>query len=147
VSIGGAPQARTRRTAGYLRVDTVHQGDLDGVKAFTTSTRWMRSHNGKLWERSSTSPKRWLGTLLLSMLEQFPFRITGLSIPITAANLSTTMWKDFAEQVAIEQTKVAAAGTPRQRPGWESKKRGGDPQAYGLLTISPQSMRQHQRFL
>ena len=27
-----APQAPARRAPGFLRVDTVHQGDLDGVK-------------------------------------------------------------------------------------------------------------------
>jgi len=42
VAIGERRAPRPEGRPGYLRVDTVHQGDLEGIKACTTSMRWMR---------------------------------------------------------------------------------------------------------
>src|SRR5580658_1144983 len=62
---------------GYLRVDTVHQGDLDGAKgvyhinAMDEVTQW------QVVGAVEHISEAWLEPLLLSMLEQFPFRILG----------------------------------------------------------------------
>ena len=42
VAIGERRKPDAQGRPGFLRVDTVHQGDRDGVKGFTTSMRWMR---------------------------------------------------------------------------------------------------------
>ncbi len=62
---------------GYLRVDTVHQGDLDGVKGVyhidlvDEVTQWqVVGAAGRISENH-------LKPLLESLLEQFPFRILG----------------------------------------------------------------------
>ena len=49
VSIGERRRPEPNGLPGYFRVDSVHQGDLDGVKGCTTSTPWMRSRNGRWW--------------------------------------------------------------------------------------------------
>lgn len=40
IGVRRAPRPLGR--AGFARIDTVHQGDLDGIKGSTTSATWMR---------------------------------------------------------------------------------------------------------
>jgi len=40
---------------GYLRVDTVHQGDTESTREYITSMPSMRSRNGRLRRRLSAS--------------------------------------------------------------------------------------------
>jgi hypothetical protein len=47
VAIGERRRPDPQGRPGYLRVDTVHQGDQDGVRACITSMRSTRSHNGR----------------------------------------------------------------------------------------------------
>jgi hypothetical protein len=42
VAIGERRKPDPQNRPGYLRVDTVHQGDLEESRACITSTRWMR---------------------------------------------------------------------------------------------------------
>lgn len=58
VAIGERRRPDPGGRPGYLRVDTVHQGDPNMPGASTTSTPWMRSRNGKLWRRCRASRKR-----------------------------------------------------------------------------------------
>ncbi len=73
VAIGQRRQPHPQGRPGYLRVDTVHQGDLDGVKglyhinAVDEVTQWQVV--GATAQISEAS--------LLPVLEQFPFRIRG----------------------------------------------------------------------
>jgi len=77
VSIGERRKPEPGGRPGYLRVDTVHQGDLDGVKgvyhinAVDEVTQW------QIVGAVQHISEAWLEPLLLSMLEQFPFRILG----------------------------------------------------------------------
>ena len=72
---GRSPKGRP----GYLRVDTVHQGDLDGVKgvyhinAVDEVTQW------QVVGATAQISEAWLKPVLEAMLAQFPFRIRGLS--------------------------------------------------------------------
>ena len=62
---------------GYLRIDTVHQGDQEGVKglyhinAVDQVTQW------QVVGATPHISEAWLLPLLETMLEQFPFRIRG----------------------------------------------------------------------
>ena len=77
VSIGErrAPQPEGR--PGYIRVDTVHQGDLDGVKglyhinAVDEVTQW------QVVGATAYISEAWLIPVLEAMLTQFRFRIRG----------------------------------------------------------------------
>jgi predicted DNA-binding transcriptional regulator AlpA len=58
VSIGERRRPDPKGRPGYLRVDTVHQGDdPDGSKVSITSTRWMRSPNGRFWAQLRRSAR------------------------------------------------------------------------------------------
>ena len=69
---------RTRKAAGYLRIDTVHQGNLDAVKgvyhinAVDEVTQW------QVVGATAQISEAWLIPVLQAMLAQFPFRIRGL---------------------------------------------------------------------
>jgi transposase InsO family protein len=70
-----APQPEGR--PGYLRVDTVHQGDREGVKgvyhinAVDEVTQW------QIVGATAQISEAWLLPVLETMLEQFPFQIRG----------------------------------------------------------------------
>ena len=77
VAIGERRRPEPKGKPGYLRVDTVHQGDLDGVKgvyhinAVDQVTQWqVVGAAGQIGEK-------WLLPVLEAMLAQFPFRILG----------------------------------------------------------------------
>jgi len=45
--IGERIQPEAKGRLGYIRIDTVHQGDMAGCKGYTISMLWMRLHSGK----------------------------------------------------------------------------------------------------
>jgi transposase InsO family protein len=77
VSIGERRRPDPQNRPGYLRVDTVHQGDLDGVKgvyhinAVDAVTQW------QVVGCVSRISEQFLLPVLEVMLHQFPFRILG----------------------------------------------------------------------
>jgi len=77
VAIGERRKPDPQGRPGYLRVDTVHQGDQEGAKgvyhidAVDEVTQWqVVGCTGQIGEA-------WLLPVLEAMLEQFPFRIRG----------------------------------------------------------------------
>lgn len=77
VSIGERRRPSPEGRPGYLRIDTVHQGDLDGVKgvyhinAVDEVTQW------QVVGAVSQISEAWLMPVLEEILRQFPFRILG----------------------------------------------------------------------
>ena len=77
VAIGERRRPDPQGRPGYLRVDTVHQGDLDGVKgvyhinAVDEVTQW------EVVGAAARISEAWLMPVLEAMLLQFPFRIRG----------------------------------------------------------------------
>ena len=77
VSIGERRRPTPQGRPGYLRVDTVHQGDRDGVKgvyhinAVDEVTQW------QVVGAAPSISEAWLQPVLEAILEQFPFRIRG----------------------------------------------------------------------
>jgi len=77
VSIGERRRPDPQNRPGYLRVDTVHQGDRDGVKgvyhinAVDAVTQW------QVVGCVSRISEQFLLPVLEAMLHQFPFRILG----------------------------------------------------------------------
>ena len=77
VAIGERRRPEPNGKPGYLRVDTVHQGDLDGIKgvyhinAVDEITQW------QIVGATAQISEQWLIPVLEAMLEQFPFRIRG----------------------------------------------------------------------
>ena len=104
VSIGERRRPEPEGRAGYLRVDTVHQGDRDGVKgvyhinAVDETTQW------QVVGATPHISEAWLIPLLESMLEQFPFRILGFHSDNGSEFINHTV-AALLNKLLIEQTK------------------------------------------
>jgi transposase InsO family protein len=97
-----APQPEGR--PGYLRVDTVHQGDREGMKgvyhinAVDEVTQW------QVVGATAQISETWLLPVLEAMLEQFPFRIRGFHSDNGSEFINHTVAK-LLNKLLIEQTK------------------------------------------
>jgi hypothetical protein len=104
VSIGERRRPEPNGRPGFLRVDTVHQGDLEGVKgvyhinAVDEVTQWQVV--GAVPQISES----WLEPLLEKMVEQFPFCIHGFHSDNGSEFINHTVAK-LLEKLLIEQTK------------------------------------------
>jgi transposase InsO family protein len=94
------PQGRP----GYLRIDTVHQGDQDGVKglyhinAVDQVTQW------QVVGATPHISEAWLLPVLEDMLEQFPFRIRGFHSDNGSEYINYQV-SGLLNKLLIEQTK------------------------------------------
>src|SRR5579862_2120731 len=89
---------------GYLRIDTVHQGDQDGVKglyhinAVDQVTQW------QVVGATPYISEAWLLPLLEAMLEHFPFRIRGFHSD-NGSEFINYQVSGLLNKLLIEQTK------------------------------------------
>ena len=104
VSIGERRRPDPRGRPGYLRVDTVHQGDQDGVKgvyhinAVDEVTQW------QVVGAAAQISEAHLLPVLEAMLKQFPFRIRGFHSDNGSEFINHTVAK-LLNKLLIEQTK------------------------------------------
>ena len=104
VNIGERRKPAPQGLPGYLRVDTVHQGDRDGVKGLYHINA---VDEVTQWEIVGAVPfisEQWLIPLLESMLLQFPFRIRGFHSDNGSEFINHTVEK-LLNKLLIEQTK------------------------------------------
>lgn len=93
-----------RGRPGFLRVDTVHQGDLEGVKgvyhinAVDEVTQW------QVVGATAQLSEAWLEPVLEALLEQFPFRILGFHSDNGSEFINRTVAK-LLNKLLAEQTK------------------------------------------
>jgi len=104
VSIGERRAPRPEGRPGYLRVDTVHQGDWDGIKgvyhinAVDEVTQWQVLGAAAQISEAALLP------VLEAMLRQFPFRIRGFHSDNGSEFINYTV-AELLEKLRIEQTK------------------------------------------
>lgn len=104
VSIGERRAPNPQGRPGYLRVDTVHQGDWDGVKgvyhinAVDEVTQW------EIVGATPQISEAWLIPVLEAMLGQFPFRIRGFHSDNGSEFINHTLAK-LLNKLLVEQTK------------------------------------------
>jgi transposase InsO family protein len=104
VSIGERRRPEPNGRAGYLRVDTVHQGDLDGSKgvyhinAVDEVTQW------QVVGATAQISEAYLLPVLIAMLEQFPFRIRGFHSDNGSEYINHRV-AALLNKLLIEQTK------------------------------------------
>lgn len=104
VSIGERRCPDPQGRPGYLRVDTVHQGDLEGVKgvyyinAVDEVTQW------QVVGATAQISEAYLIPVLEAMLEQFPFRIRGFHSDNGSEFINHTVAK-LLNKLLVEQTK------------------------------------------
>jgi transposase InsO family protein len=119
------PQGRP----GFLRVDTVHQGDLDGAKglyhlnAVDEVTQW------QVVGATPHISEAWLLPVLEAMLEQFPFRIRGFHSDNGSEFVNHTV-SALLNKLLIEQTKSRPRhsndnGLAESKNGWVIRKHMG----------------------
>jgi transposase InsO family protein len=104
VSIGERRKPDPQGRPGYLRVDTVHQGDQDGSKgvyhlnAVDEVTQW------QVVGATEQISEAWLLPVLQAMLEQFPFHIRGFHSDNGSEFINHTVAK-LLNKLLAEQTK------------------------------------------
>jgi len=109
VSLGERRRPDPQGRPGFLRVDTVHQGDQDGSKGVYHINA---VDEVTQWEIVAATPRiseAYLLPVLEAMLEQFPFRIVGFHSDNGSEYINGTVAK-LLEKLRIEQTK----SRPRQ---------------------------------
>lgn len=129
VALGERRQPDPQGRPGYLRVDTVHQGDQDGVKGL--------SHLNAVdevtqWQVVGATPhisEAWLMPVLEAMLEQFPFRIRGFHSDNGSEFINQTV-STLLNKLLIEQTKSRPRhsndnGLAETKNGWVIRKHIG----------------------
>jgi len=129
VSIGERRRPDPQGRPGYLRVDTVHQGDLDGVKglyhinAVDEVTQW------QIVGATPQVSEAWLLPVLEAMLAQFPFRIRGFHSDNGSEFLNHPV-ETLLNKLLIEQTKSRPRhsndnGLAESKNGWVIRKHIG----------------------
>jgi transposase InsO family protein len=104
VAIGERRRPDPQGRSGYLRIDTVHQGDLDAVKgvyhinAVDEVTQW------QVVGATAQISEAWLIPVLEAMLRQFPFRIIGFHSDNGSEFINHTVAK-LLNKLLVEQTK------------------------------------------
>ena len=104
VNIGERRRPDPQGRPGYLRIDTVHQGDLDGAKgvyhinAVDEVTQW------QVVGATAQISEAWLIPVLEAMLRQFPFRILGFHSD-NGSEFINHMVAKLLNKLLAEQTK------------------------------------------
>ncbi len=110
ILIGERRKPRPQGRPGYLRIDTVHQGDRDGVKGIYHINA---VDEVTQWEIVAATPQiseYWLIPLLERLLGQFPFLIRGFHSDNGSEFINYTVAR-LLEKLLIEQTKSRAHRT------------------------------------
>lgn len=104
VAIGERRKPDPQGRPGYLRVDTVHQGDLDGIKgvyhinAVDEVTQWQEVGSVAAITQSHLEP------VLRAILARFPFPIRGFHSDNGSEFINQSV-ADLLKRLLIEQTK------------------------------------------
>jgi transposase InsO family protein len=107
ISIGERRKPQPQRSPGYLRIDTVHQGDQDGrkglyhINAVDEVTQW------EIVAATSQISELWLLPVLEALLGQFPFVIRGFHSDNGSEFINYSVAR-LLGKLLIEQTKSRA---------------------------------------
>jgi len=129
VAIGERRRPDPQGKPGYLRVDTVHQGDLDGVQglfhinAVDEVTQW------EVVGATAHISEAWLMPVLEAMLGQFPFRILGFhsdnGSEFINHKVAQLLNKLLAEQTKSRPRHSNDNGLAETKNGWVIRKHIG----------------------
>jgi transposase InsO family protein len=107
IPIGERRKPQPQSKPGYLRVDTVHQGDQDGIKGLYHINA---VDEVTQWEVVAATPyisEFWLLPVLEAMMEQFPFVIRGFHSDNGSEYVNYPV-AGLLEKLLIEQTRSRA---------------------------------------
>jgi hypothetical protein len=129
IAIGERRKPDPQGRPGFLRVDTVHQGDLDSAKglyhinAVDEITQW------QVVGATPHISEAWLLPVLEAMLDQFPFRIRGFHSDNGSEFINHTV-SALLNKLLVEQTKSRPRhsnhnGLAESKNGWVIRKHIG----------------------
>ena len=129
VTIGERRKPDPQGRPGFLRVDTVHQGDQDGgkglyhINAVDEVTQW------QVVGATAHISEAWLLPVLEAMLEQFPFLIRGFHSDNGSEFINSTVSR-LLNKLLVEQTKSRPRhsndnGLAETKNGWVIRKHIG----------------------
>jgi transposase InsO family protein len=129
VAIGERRKPDPQGRPGYLRVDTVHQGDLEGAKglyhinAVDEVTQW------QVVGATAQISEAWLMPVLEAILAQFPFHIRGFHSDNGSEFINHTV-AEMLNKLLVEQTKSRPRhsndnGLAETKNGWVIRKHIG----------------------
>jgi transposase InsO family protein len=108
ISIGERRKPQPQGQPGYLRLDTVHQGDQPAGRAGSKGVYHIDAVDELTqWQVLASTPRiseAYLEPVLEQMLRQFPFRILGFHSDNGSEFINATVAK-LLEKLRIEQTK------------------------------------------
>ena len=108
ISIGERRKPQPQGQPGYLRLDTVHQGDQPAGRAGSKGVYHIDAVDEVTqWQVLASTPRiseAYLEPVLEQMLRQFPFRILGFHSDNGSEFINATVAK-LLEKLRIEQTK------------------------------------------
>jgi transposase InsO family protein len=110
IPIGARRKPQPQGSAGYLRIDTVHQGDQDGrkglyhINAVDQVTQW------EIVAATPQISELWLMPVLEALLGQFPFVIRGFHSDNGSEFINYNVAR-LLDKLLIEQTKSRAHHT------------------------------------
>jgi len=110
VSIGERRKPITNGKPGYLRVDTVHQGDLDGEKGVYHINAVDEEIQFQVVCSVSKISEAYLAPVLRFMLEAFPYSIKGFHSDNGSEYINKTVAK-LLEKLRVEFTKSRSRKT------------------------------------
>ena len=119
------PQGRP----GFLRVDTVPQGDLDGVNDLYHIQAVDEVTQGQVVGATRYLSEAWLLPVLPAMLDQFPFRLRGFHSDNGSQFINSSV-SQLLNKLLIEQTKSRPRhcndnGLAETKNGWVIRKHMG----------------------
>ncbi|WP_413859701.1 hypothetical protein [Candidatus Aalborgicola defluviihabitans] len=143
--IGVRKAPRPNGRAGWVRIDSVHQGDLDGIKGVYHITCVDAVSQWQVQACVQGISEAFLLPVLEMVIAQFPFQIDGFHSDNGSGVHQSQSGKDAGE-TAHRTDQVTFAQQQRQRPGGEQECQRRA-QAYGLQPHPPKVRQAHQRVL
>jgi transposase InsO family protein len=107
IPIGERRKPKPHGSPGYLRIDTVHQGDQDGRKGLYHINAVDQVTQREIVAATPQISEFWLLPVLEAMLEQFPFVIHGFHSDNGSEFINYTV-ASLLGKLLIEQTKSRA---------------------------------------
>jgi len=105
--IGIRRSPRPQGRAGFVRIDTVHQGDLDGIKGVYHITCVDAVSQWQVQACVQAISEAFLLPVLALLIEQFPFEVLGFHSDNGSEYINAKVAK-MLEKLRIEQTKSRA---------------------------------------
>jgi transposase InsO family protein len=104
VAIGERRRPDPQGQPGYLRIDTVHQGDQPGAQGVYPSNAVDQVTQWEIVSATARISEAWLEPVLAALLRQFPFPIRGVHSDNGSQFINQTVAR-LLNKLLIEQTK------------------------------------------